>query len=237
LSFLVLALIVILVPLVNKIVFPGSGEIDFITKQVKDDTVDLTQDIAKTQVAMATAAEVVARSQSFLAIQLRTLTDQASRNNVATSTLLDATATVADLFRPSSVATTATPLATPEDIRVSAWVSAGGRTQLVCVIGWPEDICKPLIGLATAATGVDPASYVFQTSQSVNYPNIAIQERPPLPTVNPPIIYKGILVVPMYAGGGVSGILQIERSRAERFEPFQLNLARALSALYGMALS
>jgi GAF domain-containing protein len=130
-------------------------------------------------------------------------------------------------------------------IRISAWVSAANRTRLRFVIGWPESLATTLSGVAVTVADGDPASLVFQNGQVVNYRILGNSQRPPDPLPTPATaltpatqtIFRGILIVPIYSGGLILGVLEVEREKTDRFDPPQVALAGALAALYGTALS
>ena len=273
-TFLVLIAIVTVVPLVQKIVFPGSGELDFITTQVKNETLDLDQNAKLAQVAWATAARIIAEAQTTLVVMLRSATGASARSDLVERVLRDTTSPIAELLRtapadapatpglasqpavggsqPSAASVSASiaalmqPSPPPEQIRISAWVSARNGTALTFAAGWPTESCGALIGALTDVVDGDPASITFQSGQPVSYPNLAAEARPPAPDP-PPVApgaaagkapsFRGILIVPMFAGGAILGVLQVERELAQRFDPPQVVIVRALAALYAVALS
>lgn len=245
-TFLVLVVIVTVVPIVEKITFPSSGEIDLISAQVKTAAVDLSQNARLAQIAFATAAQVIADAQAGLALQMRdpqlSIDD---KRNLVERTLSNATATIAALLLPASDSAAApvpgdpnaaaqnAATANAEQLRISAWVQTTDGTSLRYATGWPQALTVPLQNVISTFQGADPASVVFRTQQYLNYTDVADTQRPP----GDGIVLRGILVLPLFAGAKVIGVLQMEREKAERFEPAQVALGRALAALYGFALA
>lgn len=235
-TLLILVLMVTLVPVVEKIAFPGGGEIDTLKAAVTQDANQLRQDAANAQVVLATAAQLIAERQNVvLGTRLASRNTPAVAQDLCARVLIDTTATVASLLVPQASPpdrTASGPPVQPEAVRVTAWVLTRDGKSLRCSFCWPEDL-RMLTAVLSFEEG-DLAIRIFGTGQAANYQDLAETQRPPQSaSAN---AFHGIAIIPMFKAGVVAGLLQVERGRLDRFDPVQFPLARALGALYASAL-
>lgn len=236
-TLLILIMMVTLVPVVEKVVFPGTGgEIDLVKKAIKSDTDNLSQETTQSQIVLAVASQIVAESQSTLLDGRVTLKgDDAAMSDLAGRVLDFAAPTLAALLVPPPPKNPDGTDGAQEPLRITAFIQAKDARYLSCVYCWPADPqmtsqTKPV----TLELAQDRASQVFRTSLNANLQDLATSQRPP--NGSSAQGYHGIAILPLISNGETAGIVCVERFRAERFDPVQMAMARTTAALLSSAL-
>ena len=240
-----------MLPFVSKVIFPGgSGELDIIADVVPE-VRDLDTQTRLANLALATAGQIIAQAASNIATQFGTgLLDPKAKAAFAKRCLLETTDTISAQLRPpttnpgSDVPPPAVPTPTadatapavatmpPEALRISAWISADDGKTLSFAAGWPLDATDNL-STVTMTVGADPASTVFRTGDAFNFPTLPESQRPPAPQG---ASFGGIALLPLVANGKQIGVFFLERAQSISFGGAQLAIAKALTALYALAL-
>lgn len=232
-TLLILVVMITLVPVVEKVAFPGGGAIDVVKKEMKQEAESLSQQTTRSQIVLAVAAQVIAESQSTLLDGRTSLaTDAASMSDLARRVLAQAIPTVAAVLAPPPVENPdGSTGSEAEAIRITAFTQTTRDKTLRCVYVYPSD---PTMSASEFQIGADRPSDVYRTGQSANLQDLARSHRPPLGGSK--ITFYGIGIVPLFSNGAIAGIVNVERAKSERFGAVQMAMTRATAALLSAAL-
>lgn len=237
LSFVVLVLVIVIVPLVGNISI-GGASVEFLKQQVGADTALVAQGSILAQIGIATAGRSIVEAQHELSLVFNDLTlTKNQKSQLTAARLFETTAAITELLRPppppTPSGTIALAIAPAEVVRVSAWIVSKNKKALSYVTGWPIEQVQTLVGLTSPLAPDDPASIAFNKQQMLNFSDIPADQRPP-PNKT---VFHAICITPIYDRHHPIGVLQIEREKMQRFDSVPQELIRALAAFYGTALA